>query len=86
MRGQPASLAFNKVRLGFGIVCVSFLAIAGAGAAYATPLTRVGVEAFITHDFGPIEKDSGDTGHGLIVGSESVEKSFSDGSLADATE
>src|SRR5689334_13007330 len=41
MGGRPQSIRFNKVRCGFGTLCIVFLATAGAGAADATPVTGI---------------------------------------------
>jgi hypothetical protein len=87
MRGQPASIAFSKVRLGFGIFCVSFLAIAGTGAAYATPITSVNglvqIDGPSRHGF--FLKRFNVNSHGPILDFRSVGRSFTDGSHANAS-
>jgi len=79
MRGQPPSIAFNNVRLGFGIFCLSFLAIAGAGAAYATPVTSIEGQVQTSGPSGDFQTFTV-SGHGPIV-----DLLFVDGSHASAS-
>jgi hypothetical protein len=85
MNARLKSIRFNKVRRGFGIVCVAFLAIAGGGAAYATPFTSIDGDISISGAPRIVEKVFTASGHGPILDFRSVGASFSGGKHADAS-